>query len=268
MRTLSDLQSLAGRAALITGGAGHLGRTIAATLLELGASVALVDRDADSLSRAVETLRTAVPGAQLTTFQTDLESESARIDLLSRHTAQFSQIDVLVNNAGFVGDSNLHGWAVDFESQSIETWRRAVEVNLTAPFHLAQLFAPLLRANGNGSVINISSIYGMVGPDLSLYEGTAMGNPAAYAASKGGLLQLTRWLSTVMAPATRVNAITPGGLARGQPESFGARYVAKTPLARMGSEEDFMGAIAFLASDASAWVTGQNIVIDGGWTAW
>jgi NAD(P)-dependent dehydrogenase (short-subunit alcohol dehydrogenase family) len=268
MRTLNDLQNLGGRMALITGGAGHLGRTIAATLLELGATVALVDRDADSLARAVETLGNAVSDAQVTTYQTDLESESARIDLFNAHAAQFGRLDILVNNAGFVGDSNLQGWAVDFESQSIETWRRALEVNLTAPFHLAQLFAPLLRANGKGSVINISSIYGMVGPDLSLYEGTAMGNPAAYAASKGGLLQLTRWLSTVMAPATRVNAITPGGLARGQAESFATRYVAKTPLGRMGSEEDFMGAIAFLASDASAWVTGQNIVVDGGWTSW
>ena len=95
-----------------------------------------------------------------------------------------------------------------------------------------------------------------------------MGSPAAYAASKGGLLQLTRWLSTVLAPDVRVNSISPGGVARGQPESFVTRYVARTPLRRMATEEDFKGAIAYLASDLSAYVTGENIVVDGGWSAW
>ncbi len=113
-----------------------------------------------------------------------------------------------------------------------------------------------------------ASIYGMVGPDFSLYAGTSMGNPAAYAASKGGLLQLTRYLATALAPRVRVNAITPGGIVRGQPPAFIERYVAKTPLGRMATEEDFKGAIAYLASDLSRYVTGQNLVVDGGWTAW
>jgi NAD(P)-dependent dehydrogenase (short-subunit alcohol dehydrogenase family) len=268
VRKLNDLQNTAGRVALITGGAGHLGRAMADTMLQLGATVALIDRDTAALEGAAQTLRTSHPDSRVAIFETDLESDTARETLLSEFTAQFSRLDVLINNAGFVGDSNLKGWGVEFEAQSIETWRRAIEVNLTAPFHLAQLFAPLLRANGTGSIINISSIYGVIGPDLSLYDGTAMGNPAAYAASKGGLLQLTRWLATVLAPAVRVNSITPGGLERGQPEAFAKRYVAKTPMGRMGSEEDFIGAAAFLASDASRWVTGQNIVVDGGWTAW
>lgn len=268
MRKLSDLQDLTGRVVLITGGAGHLGRTMAETMLQMGAAVTLVDRDTAALESAAETLRDAYPQCRIGIFEADLESGSAREDLVLQFKEQFNRLDVLINNAGFVGDSNLQGWAVEFEVQSIETWRRALEVNLTAPFHLAQLFAPLLRANGAGSIINISSIYGIIGPDLSLYEGTAMGNPAAYAVSKGGLLQLTRWLSTVMAPAVRVNSITPGGLKRGQPDAFANRYVAKTPMGRMGSEEDFAGAVAFLASAASAWVTGQNIVVDGGWTAW
>ena len=127
---------------------------------------------------------------------------------------------------------------------------------------------PALRASGHGSIIHISSLYGVVGPDMRLYEDTAMGNPAAYGASKGGLIQLNRWLSTVLAPEIRVNAISPGGLWRGQPEAFVGRYVARTPLGRMGTEEDFKGAAAFLASDASAYITGQNLVVDGGFTAW
>ena len=108
----------------------------------------------------------------------------------------------------------------------------------------------------------------MVGPDMRLYENTPVGNPAAYAASKGGLLQLTRWLATVLAPDVRVNAITPGGVWRDQPTEFYERYVGSTPLRRMATEEDLKGAVAYLASDLSAYVTGHNLVVDGGWTAW
>jgi len=103
---------------------------------------------------------------------------------------------------------------------------------------------------------------------MRLYEGTAMGNPAAYAASKGGLLQLTRWLATTLAPAIRVNAVTPGGIFRDTPDAFHSRYVERTPLKRMATEEDLKGAFAFLASNQSQYVTGQNLIVDGGWTAW
>jgi NAD(P)-dependent dehydrogenase (short-subunit alcohol dehydrogenase family) len=143
-----------------------------------------------------------------------------------------------------------------------------LEVNVTAPFILAQTCAEALSASGHGSVINILSIYGLVGPDFSLYEGTPLGNPAAYGASKGGLLQLTRYLATALAPAIRVNAITPGGVFRDQAQSFRKRYVDRTPLGRMATEEDFKGAVAYLASDLSKYVTGSNLVVDGGWTAW
>jgi NAD(P)-dependent dehydrogenase (short-subunit alcohol dehydrogenase family) len=181
---------------------------------------------------------------------------------------RFARLDVLVNCAAFAGTSALPGWVTPFLEQSAATWRRALEVNLTAPFLLTQLCVPALRASGHGSVINVASLYGLAGPDLRLYEGTPMGNPAAYGTSKGGLIQLTRWLATVLAPEVRVNAISPGGVERGQPEAFRERYVARTPLARMGTEEDFKGAAAFLASDASAYLTGQNLILDGGFTAW
>ena len=125
-----------------------------------------------------------------------------------------------------------------------------------------------MGAAGRGAIINIGSIYGTVGPDFSLYEGTSMANPAAYGASKGGLAQLTRYLATALAPLVRVNTISPGGIARGQPASFVERYRSRTPLGRMGAEEDLKGAVAFLASDAAAYVTGQNLLVDGGWSAW
>ncbi len=172
----------------------------------------------------------------------------------------------MINNAAFVGESNLEGWTEDFDKQSVETWKRAVEVNLTAPFHLCQAFTPLLKKSKVGSIINIASIYGANAPDYSLYEGTDMGNPAGYSASKGGLIQLTRWLSTTIAPDVRVNSISPGGVWRNQSRRFVDRYEFKTPLGRMATEEDFKGIVAYLSSDLSSYVTGQNIVVDGGWS--
>jgi NAD(P)-dependent dehydrogenase (short-subunit alcohol dehydrogenase family) len=201
-------------------------------------------------------------------FACDFEQPAAVKDLPRRVREKFGRIDIVINCAAFVGTSGLEGWAVPFERQSPETWRRALEVNLTAPFILVQAAAEDLAASGHGSVINISSIYGLVGPDWRLYEGTTMGNPAAYAASKGGLIQMTRWLATTMAPKVRVNAIAPGGVFRDTPEPFLGRYISRTPMGRMATEEDFKGAVAYLASDLSGYVTGQCLAVDGGWTAW
>lgn len=267
MKSLKQLMDLRGRVALITGGAGHLGRAMAAALAELGAAVAVLDRDpAACQTVAAELGRTH--GVATLGLACDLAQEDqvraapgAVLDALGR-------LDILINCAAFVGTSKLEGWVTPFAEQGSEAWRAALEVNLTAPFVLTQACAPALTASGHGSVINIASIYGVAGPDMRLYAGTAMGNPAAYGASKGGLVQLTRWLATVLAPSVRVNSITLGGIERGQPESFQAQYVARTPLGRMGVEEDIKGAAAYLASDLAAYVTGHNLVVDGGWLAW
>lgn len=266
-RSISTMMDMSGRVAVITGGAGHLGEAMASALSELGCSICLLDRNVETLAETVARLRakSANPVEQLLI---DLESEDERKNVSIWVAEKFGRADILVNNAGFVGDSALTGWVVPFEEQEISTWRRAVEVNLTAAFHLSQVLSPLLKISGKGSILNVSSIYGVVGPDLKLYQGTAMGNPAAYAASKGGLVQITRWLSTVLAPDIRVNCISPGGIARNQPEVFQERYIERTPMRRMGHEEDFKGAVAYFASDLSAWVTGQNLMVDGGWTAW
>ena len=267
MRSLKNLMNLKGRVALITGGAGHLGRAIGDALAECGAEIIVLDSNAATcgaaaLKIAAEFNVLAHPLVCDLSREEDVRSVPAYVE---KHSGR---LDVLVHCAALVGTSALHGWAVPFEQQSADTWRAALEVNLTAPFILTQSCRSLLEASGNGSVITIGSIYGITGPDQRLYEGTAMGNPAAYAASKGGLLQLTRWLSTVMAPKIRANMISCGGIARGQADEFRERYHARTPMKRMASEEDFKGAAAYLASDLSAYVTGQNLIVDGGWTAW
>lgn len=263
--TLARLGDLSGRRALITGGAGHLGRIMAAALLEAGADLVLLDLSVEALAPAVQALSVLGP---VKGIAADLEDETSYRDAVTSLLAEPEGLAILINNAAFVGTSGLKGWGVPFAEQSPETWRRALEVNLTAPFVLAQMCAPALQASGHGSLINIGSIYGEVGPDWSLYEGTKMGNPAAYGASKGGLAQLTRYLSTTLAPDVRVNMIVPGGVARGQDPAFVARYEAKTPMGRMSTEADFKGAVQYLASDLSGYVTGQTLHVDGGFTAW
>ena len=260
--TFSGLMNLANRRALSTGATGHIGRVIAQTLAELGADIVLVDRPGTDFTPLV--LEVTAKGRTADTIECDLESEDDRQRLVSG----IDRLTILVNNAAFVGTSGLPGWSTDFERQQVDTWRRAMEVNLTAAFDLTKGFTPVLKKSHGACIINVSSLYGQYGPDYRLYEGTEMGNPAAYAASKGGLLQFTRWLSTTLAPRIRVNSISPGGVFRNQPASFVARYEARTPLGRMATEDDFRGVVGYLASDLSAYVTGQDISVDGGWGVW
>ncbi len=264
MRTIAELMNLRGRTALITGATGGIGQEIAFTIAELGGNLILVDRPKSNYDQIKKNILDNW-SVDVTCIDCDLEFESSRSDLIKFIFQNNVNLDILINNAAFVGESNLEGWVEDFDKQTIETWNRAMEVNLTAPFHLSQAFTPLLKKSGGGSIVNIASIYGINAPDYSLYEGTNMGNPAGYSASKGGLIQLTRWLSTTIAPDIRVNSISPGGVWRNQPGRFVERYEKRTSLERMASEEDFKGAIAYLASDLSAYVTGQDLVVDGGW---
>tara|TARA_B110000967_G_C18770248_1_gene502682 strand:- start:137 stop:940 length:804 start_codon:yes stop_codon:yes gene_type:complete len=267
MKTISELISLKGKCALITGAGGKIGYEIALTIAELGGDLILVDKPGtnyDNLQIAIKSLG----DRSVKIVDTDLEDESARSKLIVNLLNDKSPINILINNAGFVGTADLKGWVTDIQNQSIETWRRAIEVNLTAAFDLSKGLMPKILESGDGSIINISSIYGFEAPDYSLYEGTKMGNPAAYAASKGGLIQLSRWMATTLAPDIRVNTISPGGVFRNQPKEFIKRYETKTPLGRMATEEDLKGAIIFLASNLSSYVTGHNLIVDGGWSSW
>jgi len=254
LETLTDLQ---GRVALVTGAAGHLGRLFCQWLQDLGAKVYGVDRPGNIHLLPAGVLPVAVE-----------LSQSDALEQIERVLADEPGLDILINNAAFVGTDAHPGWAVPFEQQSVATWRSCLEVNLTVPFALVQHFTPRLRRRGHGVVLNVGSIYGAVGPDWSLYQGTSMANPAAYGASKGGLHQLTRWLATTLAPQIRVNCLIPGGIFRNQPPSFVQAYEQRTPMGRMATEEDMVGAMIYLVSDLSSYVTGQCISVDGGWQSW
>ncbi len=267
MRSIKDLMDLCGRAALVTGGAGHVGGEVAGALAELGATVSILDLNAaacqekvDSLSRHGKTTGAAV--------SCDLLDEQSTRRAMRTAIASMGGLDILVHCAAFVGTTQVSGWAVPFEQQTVEAWDAAMRVNLTSGFTMVQEAREALAASGHGSVVFFGSTYGLVGPDLRLYEDTAMANPPGYAASKGGVLQLMRYLATVLAPRVRVNAVSPGGVWRDQPEKFHSQYVSRTPLGRMANEQDLKGAVAYLASDLSEYVTGHNLVVDGGWTAW
>ena len=247
----------------MTGGAGHIGLACAESVIELGATVVVLDVDA----RACEE-RAAALGPRALPLTCDLSSEEASRLAVREAIRTLGGLDILIHCAAYVGTTQVPGWAVPFEQQTVAAWDRALRVNLTAAFVMAQEGQAAPVASGHGSIILFASMYGLVGPDLSLYAGTGMQNATAYGVSKGGLIQLTRYLATMMAPRVRVNAIAPGGVWRGQPDVFRERYEARTPLQRMAGEEDLKGAVAYLASDLSSYVTGHTLVVDGGWTAW
>jgi NAD(P)-dependent dehydrogenase (short-subunit alcohol dehydrogenase family) len=261
--TIADLSSLDGRVALVVGGGGHIGGRIADALGELGADVAVADLDG---ARAAEVARRVSQehGVRSESMIVDLEDAVAIRALVDEVAERFGRLDVLVHAAALVGTTPLPGWSTSFRDQSLETWRRALEVNLTSAFVLCQAATPLLEQSGQGSIVLISSIYGLLGSDPGLYAGTDMAAPGGYFASKGGLMQLMRWLATELAPDVRVNAVCPGGVERGQNTQFIRRYEAKTPMGRLAREDDLVGAVAYLATNLSSYVTGQHLVVDGG----
>jgi NAD(P)-dependent dehydrogenase (short-subunit alcohol dehydrogenase family) len=251
---------------LITGATGYIGHAFAKQAASTSTLI-LVDRESASL----EKLHTEISGNSEHTHYTiacNLSDESDRKELIETVRKNHPQLNGLINNASFTGDTQLDGWIADFDNQSLEAWRAAIEVNLTAAFDLSKGLSPLLKKSTGGHILNIGSIYAGLGPDMRLYEGTEMGNPAAYAASKGGLVQLTKWLATVLAPNIRVNCISPGGVFRDQPESFVKAYEYRTPLGRMANEQDIVGAMMFFTTGQSQYITGQNLYVDGGYSIW
>jgi NAD(P)-dependent dehydrogenase (short-subunit alcohol dehydrogenase family) len=259
----AELFDVRGRVAAITGGAGNLGSVFARVLAGAGAKIALLDVREDMLARAAGELRSA--GADVEPVICDVGDSAAVERAIAAVKKRFGRLDVLVNNAAGKSD---HFFS-DLEALPIEDWESVLRTNLTGPFMVTKAAIPLLRASGHGSIVNIASIYGVVSPDPRVYEGTTIQTPPVYPASKGGLLALTRYTAIYHAKdGIRCNAITPGGVEAGQAKSFIDRYRARVPLGRMARADELAGALLYLASDASSYVTGHNLVVDGGWTAW
>lgn len=265
MRQIKELISLQNRTAIITGCNGPMGITIAETLAELGCNLICIDKPQTKTDKLINTLN-SYQNISYKFIEFDFEDINSRRKLIEKIINENKKVDILINNAAMTGSSNLKGWVTNFQEQDINVWQKAMEINVTSIFHICRDLSKTLSANKKGSIINISSIYGACAPDYSLYQDTDMNNPAAYAVSKGALIQFTRWLASTLAPNVRVNCISPGGVFNDQNKLFVDKYSLRTPLNRMANYEDFKGIIAFLSSDLSEYVTGQNIFIDGGWS--
>jgi NAD(P)-dependent dehydrogenase (short-subunit alcohol dehydrogenase family) len=266
------LFDLTGKVAIVTGGAGILGRHFTAGLAAHGAAVAVVDRDQEAVERVVAELSATISG-RLLAVTCDITDRPAVQQMVRLVEAELGPIDVLHNNAATKGRSLEAFFATD-EDYSLETWREIMAVNLEAMFLMAQEVGRRMIDRKRGSIIQTASIYGVMGPDPRVYEGSnylgrTLRTPAVYSASKAGVVGLTRHLATTWAVHNiRVNTLTPGGVESGQNTTFAQKYSARVPLGAMARAGDMVGALVFLASDASSYVTGQNIVVDGGLSAW
>lgn len=274
MSSILNKFSLSGQTALITGGAGLLGRQFSRTLGEAGANVVVADLDFDAARDYAQSLLDA--GIRAIAVRVDVTNLDS-VEALIEHTIyEFGQLDVLVNSAAL--DPKFDPQHLDaqganaFETYPLDQWKQAIDVNLTGMFLVCQAAARQMLINNHGAIINICSTYGLVGPDQSLYErpdGSRQFKPVYYSVTKAGVLGLTRYLATYYAgKPIRVNALTPGGVYNQHDEVFEKSYSARTVMGRMAELDEMNGAILFLASEASSYMTGANLVVDGGWTAW
>jgi 2-deoxy-D-gluconate 3-dehydrogenase len=276
VRGTRELFDLTGRRAVVTGGAGLLGRRFASALVDLGAATYVLDRDADAAAKAAgELAGTGGRAGVAVAVACDITDE-ADVDRAVGEIAAGGPIDVLVNSAAV--DPTAEAGATTlaegrFTEYPADAWRRSMEVNLTGTFLVTRAVCRVMERHGTaGAIVNISSTYGLTGPDQRIYErsdGTRSFKPLDYSVTKAGMLGFTRALAAQYAGSgIRVNALTPGGAYNEHDDEFVAAYSARTMLGRMARPDEYRGAIAFLCSDASSYMTGANLIVDGGWTAW
>lgn len=265
---------LSGRVAVVTGGAGLLGAEFCRTLAEVGAAVVVADVNQPAASRVAQQLQES--GFRATGIGVDVTRPESTQGMVGQTLNAFGRLDILVNSAAMDPkfDTNSIGTGASgaFEDYPLEAWKQALDVNLTGMFLACQAAVRPMLSQGGGVIINLCSIYGLAGPDQRLYEREGQPpryKPVYYSVTKAGVLGLTNYLATYYAGKNiRVNALTPGGVFNGHDEEFLKAYSARSVLGRMAEKDEMNGALLFLASDASAYMTGANLVVDGGWTAW
>lgn len=257
MISYKELFSLNGKNAIVTGGGGLIGKTIVNALSDLGAYVFIADIH--------EHITEGILHPDLVDFvKMDITSEKSVEQSIAHVVKTTGHLDIMVNSAY----PRTKDWGLKFESIPFNSWKENMDMQLGGCFLCVQKTLEHMKLQLSGSIITIGSTYGVVGPDFSIYEGTEMTMPAAYSAIKGGTINFTRYLATYCSQYNiRVNSVSPGGIFDNQPTAFVERYSRKCPLGRMGKPEEIAGAVAFLASDAASYITGHNLMVDGGWTA-
>jgi NAD(P)-dependent dehydrogenase (short-subunit alcohol dehydrogenase family) len=277
-----DLFRLDGRVALVTGGAGLLGRRYCEALLQAGAQVIIGDLDGGRAKSLAAELRSE-HGDRVLGLRLDVTSTQSVNEAVAEARNSFTRLDILVNNAALTvrgGSERLSpaDYFAPFEDYKLDVWQQAVQTNLTGMLLCAQAAGRQMLSQDppGGVMVNISSTYGVVAPDQRLYEGvtspyaeTGFNTPVSYAVTKTAVLGLTRYLATYWGNKNiRVNALTPHGVYDNHDESFVRNFVYRSPMGRMARNDEYRGALLFLVSDASSYMTGANLIVDGGWTAW
>jgi gluconate 5-dehydrogenase len=259
----NDIFDLTGKVAVVTGGAGHLGSAISEGLARAGADVFIADIEQDRARSIAELIRGRVKGS-CNGVKADISDTDSVEELFRKVNAGSERLDILVNNA-------YYGSAGSLESMKDDGWSKGIDGTLGGVFRCTRAVVPYMPSGG--SIINIASMYGMVSPDPGIYRDTGFDNPPNYGAGKAGIIQFTRYAACHLASrAIRVNSISPGAFPNAQIQEsspgFIKRLCEKTPMKRIGQPEDLEGAVLFLSSASSSYVTGINIPVDGGWTAW
>lgn len=265
---------LTGKTAIVTGGGGILGRGFCTALAAFGARTAIVDLAEAAAEATADQIRRQYPDAELLTVPCDVSDPASVSEMVARVLERFGELHILHNNAASKS-SNLASFFAPFEDYSLDQWREIMSVNMDGMFLVAQAVGREMVGRGSGgSIVQTASIYGVVAPDQRIYEGSEylgrqINTPAVYSASKAGVIGLTRYLAAYWGKqGIRVNTLTPGGVESGQNETFTKRYSDRVPLGRMARMDEMQAALVFLASDASSYVTGQNIIVDGGLSCW
>jgi NAD(P)-dependent dehydrogenase (short-subunit alcohol dehydrogenase family) len=270
MASLPEIFSLDNKVAIVTGALGLIGKHHCEALAEAGANVVVCDLDNEKCNELAQTLPEKSIGVG-----TDITKKKSVKDLLDKTLKEFGKIDILINNAAINDMFESPQTAAEqskFENYPLELWQTSLDVNVTGMFLCSQVIGSVMAEAGGGSIINIASTYGIVAPDQTLYQqpdGTqSFYKSAAYPVTKGAVISFTRFLASYWGGrGVRVNTLSPGGVENNQDEFFIDNYKRKTPLGRMAQPTDYKGALIFLASDASSYMTGANLVVDGGWTA-
>ena len=272
-KSYRELFSLEEKTAVVTGGVGILGKRFCTGLAEFGANVAVIDIDETSANVFAKELSDAY-GVKTVGIGCDIASPDSVNSMVQSVVNTLGIINILHNNAQSHSADPVAELA-SFEDYSLDEWRHTMSVNVDGYFLVAQAVGKqILTQNTGGSVIQTASIYGLIAPDQRIYEGSfyngrPMGTPAVYTVSKAATIGLTKYLATYWAnQGIRVNTLTPGGVESGQNDTFKEKYSARIPLGRMAHKDEMVGALIYLASEASSYVTGQNIIVDGGLNVW